>query len=61
MAMAKCSQMRQRRIQIPILKPECQIEVILPILYSIGPYPSFDIWILSFDILVETIITIYAT
>jgi hypothetical protein len=34
-------------------------EGILPILYSIDPYPPFDIRILSFDILVEARIKEY--
>ncbi|MGD9365832.1 MAG: hypothetical protein PVH87_09065 [Desulfobacteraceae bacterium] len=37
----------------PNAKAQMSNEGILSILYIIGPHPPFDIWIFSFDILVE--------
>jgi hypothetical protein len=39
----------------PNVKAQMPNECILPILYSIGPHPPFDIWILTFNIDVEII------
>jgi hypothetical protein len=43
----------------PDAKAQMSNEGIVPGLYSIGPHPPFDIWILSFDLLVEAIINEY--
>jgi hypothetical protein len=51
----------EARYSNPNVKAQMSNEGILPVLYSIGPHPPFDIWILSFDILVETITTKYVT